>query len=504
MLYEKLYDFQKKIVDNYYTKKRLGLFLDMGLGKTITSLALCEKNNINKIIVISIKSKVEESNEVKGSFDDYLNQMGFKIFKKDKNNKLEIERIRERFSQDSKLALVINYHSFIKNEFPDYLKNFIRNCQGQKIVIILDESHKIKNTSSKTSKMISKMIKFLELNNNLYLYLLTGTPFTQGFIDLHNQLNLLGWNISKTAFIDKFGIRGDIPGLYNWQQPIVGYRNIEELFEIVKKYAITELTKDNIKLPEQVFVDIILPKTLEFDLFTKRTYSSFTLNKYLKSRNININESKNNKDILVSNPLFRNFNWPDDKFFAGTASTLWMRARQLSIGFQGNENNFVWYNYQRVEKLKEFLENNKDNYVIFYNYTPELKVIFEVCKELGYLIDVYCGQLKDLTFYSQYEKMNNDEKFNCKRRVIISNFASGSEGKNWQEYNKVIFFSTPLYGEYAQSLKRVHRIGQKNTVYYYNFYQNNFLDKQMLKALNGNVDYNVKMFQFDINKNNLK
>ena len=47
MLYEKLYDFQKKIVDSYYTKKRLGLFLDMGLGKTITSLALCEKNNIN-------------------------------------------------------------------------------------------------------------------------------------------------------------------------------------------------------------------------------------------------------------------------------------------------------------------------------------------------------------------------------------------------------------------------------------------------------------------------
>ena len=192
MLYEKLYDFQKNIVDKYYDRNRLGLFLDMGLGKTITSLALCEKNNINKIIVISIKSKVEESNEVKGSFDDYLNQMGFKIFKKDKNNKLEIERIRERFSQDSKLALVINYHSFIKNEFPDYLKNFIRNCQGQKIVIILDESHKIKNTSSKTSKMISKMIKFLELNNNLYLYLLTGTPFTQGFIDLHNQLNLLG------------------------------------------------------------------------------------------------------------------------------------------------------------------------------------------------------------------------------------------------------------------------------------------------------------------------
>ena len=503
MLYEKLYDFQKKIIDDYYTKKRLGLFLDMGLGKTITSLALCEKNNINKLIVISIKSKVTEDVEIKGSFDDYLNQLGFKIYKKNDNNKLEIDRIKEGYSEDSKLALVINYHSFIKTELPDYLKNFIRNCQEQRVGVIIDESHKIKNSSSKTSKMISKMIKFLELNNNLYLYLLTGTPFTQGFIDLYNQLNLLGWNISKTMFIDQFGIRGDIPGLYNWQQPIVGYKNTEELFEIIKKYAVTELTKDNIKLPEQIFTDVVLPKTLEFDLFTKRLYDTEKLTQYMKKvRNIkDFRQDKSDKTKLSENPFYRNFSWPDDKFFATTPASLWMRARQLSIGFQGNENDYIWYNNERVEKLKEFLENNKDNYVIFYNYTPELKVIFEVCMELDYLIDVYCGNLKDLEYYSQYEKMNESEKFNSKRRVIISNFASGSEGKNWQEYNKVIFFSVPLYGEYAQSLKRVHRIGQKKTVYYYNFYQNNFLDKEMLKALDNNIDYNIKMFQYDIEKN---
>ena len=40
-LYDKLYIFQKKIVDLYHDRNRLGLFLDMGLGKTITSLALC-------------------------------------------------------------------------------------------------------------------------------------------------------------------------------------------------------------------------------------------------------------------------------------------------------------------------------------------------------------------------------------------------------------------------------------------------------------------------------
>lgn len=31
MIYEKLFDWQKKLVDNYKHKKSFGLFLDMGL-----------------------------------------------------------------------------------------------------------------------------------------------------------------------------------------------------------------------------------------------------------------------------------------------------------------------------------------------------------------------------------------------------------------------------------------------------------------------------------------
>lgn len=501
MLYEKLYGFQKSIVDKFKSKKRFGLFLDMGLGKTITSLSLCEVNNIDRIIVVSIKSKSTESQFIKGSFADYLNQLDFTIYNKNKDNKFI-----DTFSNDEKEAFILNYESFITKDekLPWYIKEFLeKDCVDKKVAIILDESHKIKNSSSKTSKNIRKFINIVDKYCDLYLYLLTGTPFTQGFIDLHNQLNLIGWNISKTAFIDKYGIRGNIAGLYNWQQPIVGYRNVDELFEIVQKYAITELTENNIKLPDQIFVDIELPQSLEFEMFVKNKYSSSKLHSYLlKNRKCDIFSliDKKKLPILIENPLYRNFNYPDDSFFAGTSASFWMRSRQLSIGFQGNEDNYVWYNYDRVNKLKEFLENNKDNYVIFYNYTPELKVIFEVCEELGYSIDIYCGDIKTLQYYEQYEKMNDDEKFNNKKRVIISNFASGSEGKNWQAYNKVIFFSIPLYGEYAQSLKRVHRIGQTKTVYYYTFYQNNFLDKSMIKALQDNVDYNYKMFEYNIER----
>lgn len=489
MLLEKLYDFQKEIVNKYYEKRRFGLFLDMGLGKTILSLSFCEKNDISKIVVISIKSKSEEDLSVKGSFDDYLNQLNFHIYKKDKKNKINLDH----FDNHQKSALVINYEALVNKEkdLPNYLYEFILRSQNEKIAIILDESHKIKNSSSIRSKMIKKLINFTDKYARLYLYLLTGTPFTQGFIDLYNQLYLLGLNISKTAFIDKFCIRGRLPGLLEWQQPITGYKNLNQLFELVNQFSITELTENNIKLPEQIFNYVKLPESKEFKLFTRKILPRNNWKNKLKELNID-------DKLYNTNPFYRNLDFPDDQLIALTPSSFWMRARQLSSGFQGNENYYKIYHNNKVNKLKEFLSENKDNYVIFYNYTPELKMIFEVCEELGYLIDVYCGDIKDLSHYNDYLNKNDLDKFNAVKRVIISNLNSGSTGKNWQEYHKVIFFSVPLYGVYAQALKRVHRIGQKNTVYYYMFYEDNFLDQSMLEALEDNVEYNSDMFNYKL------
>ena len=183
-----------------------------------------------------------------------------------------------------------------------------------------------------------------------------------------------------------------------------------------------------------------------------------------------------------------------------------MRARQLSIGFIGNASKSIWYDKTRINELEKFLRENEDNYLLFYNYTPELCEIFEVCEKLGYNIDVYCGEIKSLTFYERYSKMNPSEKLTNKKNIIIANFASGSTGLNWQEYNKCILFSTPVYKDYAQGHKRIHRVGQTaDKVIYYCFYQRNWLDMNMRKALIGAIDYNEDMFQADLERvNSLK
>ena len=91
-----------------------------------------------------------------------------------------------------------------------------------------------------------------------------------------------------------------------------------------------------------------------------------------------------------------------------------------------------------------------------------------------------------------------------KKNIIIANFASGSTGMNWQEYNKCIIFSLPLYKDWEQGLKRIHRIGQKDTVIYHIFYQNNWLDIGMKKALEENIQYTEEMFKLDLEKEGIK
>ena len=76
-LYEKLFDYQKNIVDKFKDRDSFGLFLDMGLGKTILSLAFAEVNKCNKVIVITINAKAEESGLMRTKTDETTGQVSY-------------------------------------------------------------------------------------------------------------------------------------------------------------------------------------------------------------------------------------------------------------------------------------------------------------------------------------------------------------------------------------------------------------------------------------------
>ena len=271
MIYDQLFDWQKNIVDKYKTRLSYGLFLDMGLGKTVLSLGFAEVNQCTKILVVTINAKAEETEKIKGSWLWWASKSNIKY------NLYNKKAAKTEKEYRGASIVVLNYESLYsrnsdkksKVTLQPYISAFINSCKGENVALIIDESHKMKDLQSLQTLAIFKIKSLLEINSqNLYSYLLSGTPFTTGYIDLYSQLKLLGWEQNKSYFKDNFCKMGNIKGLLGWQQPIVGYKNLDELYKIVHRFGITLLSEDVLELPEKVFVDHELPLTAPFDLYT--------------------------------------------------------------------------------------------------------------------------------------------------------------------------------------------------------------------------------------------
>ena len=505
MVYDKLFDWQKKLVDNIRDKQAYGLFLDMGLGKTPISIGLTEVNMVEKLLIITINSKATEKKEVKGSWFDWASQSDMHYILLNKNTK------DLKFTSDNECFLTNYEYLFDRKKsskeavtLRDTIQDFIISCKGKTSAIIIDESHKMKESKASQTKAINKIYSLLNrVSKKTYLYLLTGTPFTNGYIDLYTQLKILGSKINKADFKDRFCLIGEVPGLLQWQQPIVGYKNVDQLFDLIHERAITINSKDVIQLPEQVFNYITYPMTDSFKFYLYEKRYGLEIKKELERRGIECNYTKEDLPVKQLNPFFRNIDYPEFKWSAETPGEFWLRARELSIGFQGNAEDHKFYDMTRFKMLEEFLTKNEDNYLLFYSYTPELFEIFEICDKLGYDIDIYSGDIKSIKNYEEWSKLSREAKLTAPRkRILISNWASGSTGMNFQEYNKCIIFDLPVYKDWQQGIKRIHRTGQTQTCIYYVFMQECFLDKNMMEAIKTQQDYTKDTFESDLEKVN--
>ena len=523
-IYDFLYDYQKRIVDKYKDKRAYGLFTDMGTGKTPMSLALAERNGCDRIIIITLNPKVWEPVTLEGSWRWWADKYRYDLEVYDKGSTI--------FCQNPSY-FIINYESLFergkrktqKVTLRRSLELYANDCLGHNTALIIDESHKVKNLQSQQTSAIKKLQDILYRKaKTLKTYLLTGTPFTTGYVDLYSQLKLLGCELTKGEFCDLYCIRGNIPGLLGWQQPIVGYKNIDGLFNLLHRYAITLKSEDVLDLPEQIYDQIRYDQTNEFRAYTFEKLRLFEIIDIAKAHGLDfsktvVNVSKIGVELksleelsagatdkqmrkLYRNPFYRNIAYPDYLWTAETSGQMWLRARQLSIGFNGNAEECVWYDKTRLKMLHDFLETHEENYVLFYNYTAELIELYNICEELGYNIDVYCGEIKSLFFYERFSAFDEAEKLVAKKNIILANFASGSTGMNWQQYHHCIIFSLPTFRDWAQGIKRVHRNGQKYPVIYHIFEQKNWLDKGMWNALSEKREYDSNMFLADIERVN--
>jgi SNF2 family DNA or RNA helicase len=301
--------------------------------------------------------------------------------------------------------------------------------------LVLDESSEIQHENTNKTKFILKMNP--KFNS---LILLSGTPVSGKYENLWTQVNLLGWKISKTLFwntyVDFFQVNQ--PGM--WFKKINGYKNIPRLKAKLREYGAVFMKSDEVlDLPDQITQKISVPVSKEYKTFDKEWF-------------IKVDGHELVGDTTLNRILYE---------------------RQLC----------GQYSKAKQDAFKDLLNSTEDRLIVFYNFNAELAILKKLAKDRP--ISVINGSIKD---FSAYEKYGNS--------VTFVQYQAGSKGLNLQKANKMIYFTLPLSCDnFMQSKKRIHRIGQNRTCFYYYLLVKDSIEEDVLDALNKGRDYTNELFR---------
>ena len=149
------------------------------------------------------------------------------------------------------------------------------------------------------------------------------------------------------------------------------------------------------------------------------------------------------------------------------------------------------YSKDKLEAFRDLVESTEDRLIVFYNFTSELDKLLVIVNDYKKPFSIVNGQTKNLGNYEC-----------CKDSITFIQYQAGAMGLNLQKANKIIYYSPPLSSElYEQSKKRINRIGQDRTCYYYNLTVKGSIEERIYKVLAMRRDYTEKLFEYEENNN---
>lgn len=309
--------------------------------------------------------------------------------------------------------------------------------QLEHFTLMLDESSQIQNDTAKRTKFILKM----KPDN---VILLSGTPTSGKYENLWSQMHLLGWEISKELYNRQYvnWVKVEQDGFIHFvidkEEP---YKNVDRLKKKMRDHgSVFMKTEECFDLPEQIFIPITVPKTKEYNTFRKKGL-------------VTIEGTELVGDSTLTKRLY---------------------SRMLC----GH------YNKDKLQAFKDLASSTKDRLIVFYNFNAELDALQRIAAELERPISQVNGHVKDLTAYENEEDS-----------ITLVQYQAGAMGLNLQKANKVVFFTLTDKSElFEQAKKRVHRIGQNKTCFYYLMMCKDSVEEVILETLNQRKDFTDELF----------
>jgi SNF2 family DNA or RNA helicase len=406
---DNLHAYQNRAVEHILTKPKAALFLDMGLGKTISTLTAIDdlmynSYEIDKVLIIAPLRVCNSVWEQESKKWEHTQGLKFVNLSGGKANMV-------KGLQRSGDIYLINREN---------VKALVTYCgkSWDFDMVVIDESSSFKSHSSQRFKAMKKILPYLKRT-----VLLTGTPASNGYMDLWSQFYLLdgGYRLGRTiTYYRNVYFDRDFMG-YNYTLRAGAVREIQEA---LRDIVLSMSAKDYLELPP--FIPTILGNKLSGDLLKK--YNTF------ESEMIMALES-------------------EDKITAMSAATLTNKLLQFCSGNMYDEDKNVHHFHDlKIETLKEIIdENPNDNILVAYNYKHELEAL-------------QCAFPKAVTLDKKGEavaRWNNNEI-----PILLAHPASAGHGLNLQDGGSIIVWygftwSLELYQQFNA---RLHRQGQTSHV----------------------------------------
>lgn len=428
------HEYQHASVDHLYRNRKCGLFLDMGLGKTVITLTflqwcIYQDLAISKALIVGPKRVVENvwTSEIKKW--EHLKHL--KLTKIVGSPQQREKALKEKtdihlISRDNIVWLCGKYGGHMPYD-----------------TLIIDESSSFKSAKSQRFKALRLVISQFKR-----VIILTGTPAPNGLIDLWPQIYLLdrGERLGKTitSFREEYfkpdARNGQVVFNYKLQES-----GEERIHNQISDICLSMRAKDYLTLPQRINNYI----ELQFDDELQKKYDDFERDKVMEFIDSGVELTAVNAAGMVNKLL------------------------QFANGAVYDENrDYHEVHDLKLEALAEIVEENDGKPILVaYTYKHDLERILAKFQKL---------KPRVLKTEQDIEDWNAG-----KIKMLIMHPASGGHGLNLQYGgNIIVWFGIPWSLElYQQFNARLDRQGQINGVVINHLVACNTYDVNVIKSL---------------------
>lgn len=433
------HEYQRYCIDYIKTHPVSALLLDMGLGKTIITLTalrdlMLDDMSVSKVLVIAPLRVARDTWPAEVEKWDHLHDLDVSVI---------VGTVKERTAalNHNAMIYVINREN-VKWLVEYYEKNGLRwdfDC------VVIDELSSFKNHQAQRFKWLRKIRPFVKRWIGL-----TGTPTSNGLMDLWAEIGILDGGERLGRFIGRFRDAYFKAGSMNPQTGVV-FSYIprpgaeEQIYERISDITISMKALDYLDMPECVYVN----HEVQMSKPERKLYDQ------LKT------------DLIIPTE--------DGDIDARNAAALSNKLLQMSNGAVYDENGDARVIHSRkLEMLDDLIESaNGQPVLIAYWFKHDRARIVEHLIEAGY-------ETKDIRESDDIKDWNDG-----KIPVAMIHPAGAGHGLNIQAGGHILiwFGLTWSLELYQQTNARLWRQGQSNTVTIHHIVTKDTVDEDVLAAL---------------------